>query len=85
MGSPMPRRGNVATQYFGRLLGVQGECERIVYAESIPEEARALNLLGTHLLDTEIGAVFFEDPRRMHRDLLADAAEAYLDEMNFAR
>jgi hypothetical protein len=79
MGSPLPRSGNLAVQYFARLLGVKGEGRRLVYAESLFEESRALNLLGTHLLDTQIGVAFFDDPQRMHRDLLADAATAWLN------
>ena len=78
MGSAMPRKGNLAIQYFAQLLGEKGEGKRIVYAESLFDEKRALNLLGTHLLDTRIGVDFFGDPERMHRDLLADAAAAYL-------
>jgi hypothetical protein len=68
-----------ATQYFARLLGENGEGKRIVYAESIFEESRALNLLGAHLLDTRIGSAFFDDAGRMHRDLLSDAAREYLN------
>jgi hypothetical protein len=30
-------------------------------------------------VDEAAGAAFFGDPMRMHRDLLADAAKAYLD------
>jgi hypothetical protein len=78
MGSALPRQGNLATQYFAHLLGEKGEGRRIVYAESIFEESRALNLLGTHLLDTRIGSAFFDDAERMHRDLLSDAAREYL-------
>jgi hypothetical protein len=77
IGSPMPRRANVAVQYFARLLGEAGEGKRIVYAESL-DEARGLNLLGTHLLDRKIATDFFDDPRRMDRDLLGDAAAEYL-------
>ena len=76
----MPRRDNVGTQYFARLLGEKGEGKRVLYAEAIFDEARALNLLGTKLIDTRIGEDFFDDPLRMHRDLLGDAARAYLDE-----
>jgi hypothetical protein len=83
MGSALPRRDNLATQYFSRLLGEKGEGSRIVYAESIFDESRALNLLGTHLLDTRIGTAFFSDPQRMHRDLLADAAMEQLRSMTF--
>jgi hypothetical protein len=81
MGSALPRKDNLAVQFFARLLGEAGEGRRIVYAEGIFDEGRALGLLATHLADTEVGADFFDDPRRMHRDLLADAARDYLDEL----
>jgi hypothetical protein len=81
MGSAMPRKGSLAVQYFAQLLGEKGEGKRIVYAESLFDEKRAVNLLGTHLLDTRIGIDFFDDPERMHRDLLADAAAEYLKKM----
>jgi hypothetical protein len=68
-------------QYFARLLGEEGEGQRIVYAEAIFDESRALDLLGTRLIDTRIGTAFFEDASRMHRDLLSDAAREYLDEV----
>jgi hypothetical protein len=82
MGSALPRQGNLATQYFAHVLGEKGEGRRIVYAESIFEESRALNLLGTHLLDTHIGSSFFDDAERMHRDLLSDAAREYLKQIS---
>jgi hypothetical protein len=78
MGSQMPRKDNLAVQTFARLLGEAGEGRRIVYAEALFDEKRALNLLGTHLLDREIAGAFFDDPVRMNRDLLGDAAAEYL-------
>jgi hypothetical protein len=83
MGAQLPRKGNLAVQYFARLLGEPGEGARIIYAEALYEEPRALDLLGTHLIDTDIGAAFFDDKLRMHRDLLSDAAAAYLKKMTF--
>jgi hypothetical protein len=80
-GSAMPRKNHLAVQYFARLLGEAGEGRRIIYAEAVFDEARALSLLGTHLLDTQLGADVYDDPQRLHRDLLADAARGYLDEL----
>jgi hypothetical protein len=77
LGSQMPRKNNLAVQYFARILGETGEGRRIIYAEAL-DEKRALNLLGTHLLDREISTAFFDDPMRMNRDLLGDAAAEYL-------
>ena len=41
LGSALPRKNNLATQYFARLLGEPGEGPRIIYTESIFEEPRA--------------------------------------------
>lgn len=82
-GSKMPRKGNLDTQYFAKLLGEPGECSRIVYAEGVAEEGRAMNLLGTFTIDTEIGSAFFDDKTRMHRDLLEDGAAEYLKTFKF--
>lgn len=84
-GSAMPRKGHLAVQYFSRLLAEPGEGLRIIYAESLFDETRALNLLGTNLLDSEIATAFFADPMRMHRDLLADAAAERLNEMQLGQ
>lgn len=81
IGPHMPREGLVVTQYFLRLLHEPREGRRVVYAESLWEEPKALDLLGTHLLDGSVGDAFFGDYLRMHRDLLADAATRYLDRL----
>ncbi len=81
LGGQLPRRDNLAVQYFARLLGESGEGRRIIYAEGLGDERRALDLLGTHLVDTGVGAAFFGDPARLHRDLLGDAAKEALDEL----
>ncbi len=77
-GPHMPRQDSVVTQYFLRLLRESGEGRSVVYAESVWEEKKALDLLGTHLLDGSVGEAFFGDYMRMHRDLLGDAAREYL-------
>jgi len=79
IGSQMPRKENLLVQYFARLLGEPGESKRIIYAESIYEEPRALNLLGTHLLDSAAAQAFFGDPHRLDSDLLGPAAREYLN------
>jgi hypothetical protein len=84
-GSAMPRKNHLAVQYFARLLGETGEGRRIIYAEALFDESRALTLLGTHLLDTQLGSDVYDDPQRLHRDLLADAAKGYLDELFSAK
>lgn len=78
MGRQLPRKDSLAVQYFAWLLNVPGEGERIIYAEGIPDEEGALKLLGTHLIDTQVGIDFFDDATRMRRDLLGDAARETL-------
>ena len=81
IGPHTPREDLVVTQYFLRLLREPIEGRRVVYAESLWEEPKALDLLGTHLLDGSIGEAFFSDDMRMHRDLLGDAASQYLSRL----
>jgi len=78
IGRQLPRRDNLAVQYFARLLGERGEGKRIIFAEGLGEEPRALDLLATYRVDTQVGIDFFNDPGRMTRDLLCDAAREYL-------
>jgi hypothetical protein len=78
-GSHMAREGEISLQYFEKLFN-EREGQRIVFAEGLWDEAAQLNLLATHLLDSSVGEGFFADPRRMHRDLLSDAATQVLRE-----
>ena len=79
-GSQMPRRDHRVVQLLSAWLNVAGEGKRIVYAEGIYEEQRALNLLATHALDAESATAFFGDDARLDRDLLADGAAKYVRE-----
>ena len=78
IGRRLPRKDNLAVQYFSRLLRQHGEGERIIYAEGLGDEPRALDLLATQRVDAQVGVDFFNDSGRMARDLLADAAREYL-------
>lgn len=78
-GPVMPRKNNLAVQYFSKLFGVRGEGLKITYAESVFQQKKLLQIFGTNLLDTQIGRGYFADPWRMHRDLLGNAAAVYLD------
>ena len=82
----MARVGNLAMQYFSVALNepFEGRFEeeeikesqfRLLFTESVFDEKEILNAIGTHIVDAEIGDRFFDDRQRMHRDLLADAAE----------
>ncbi|HEX4386356.1 MAG TPA: hypothetical protein VH083_25550 [Myxococcales bacterium] len=78
VGAHMAREGEISQHYFEKLLG-EREGLHIVFAEGLWDEPSELSLLGTHLLDSSVGEGFFGDPRRMHRDLLSDAAKKLLD------
>lgn len=82
-GAALPRKSSTAVQYFAKLLQEPGEGRRIIYAESQFDESQDLLLLGTHILDAQVGVAFFSDPWRMQRDLLASAADSYLDTLDF--
>jgi hypothetical protein len=85
LGPQMPRRHNVAVQYFAKLMGLPGESRRLVYAEELGGEEQALKLLATHRIDSELSEAFFGDRERMEIDLLGNAAAVYLDGFDFGR
>jgi hypothetical protein len=76
----MARQDESHMQYFLRLLSQQEEGRRVIFFEGSGEIQDAMNLLGTHELDSRIGQVYFGDPERMHHDLLGPAAAEYLDD-----
>ncbi|WP_437204581.1 hypothetical protein [Planctomicrobium sp. SH664] len=82
-GAVLARDQSLALQYFERLLHVKGEGNRLVYMERYTPEEPLLNLLATRAVDQKIAIAIFNDPERMFRDVLCDAAAAYLQELNF--
>jgi len=81
-GAQTARVENAAVQYFARLFGESnGEGRRVVYAESLWDEEKAINLLGTLRLDGKLSTGVFGDPFRMYRDFLADGARTALDDI----
>jgi hypothetical protein len=79
IGSHMAREGEVAMQYFSRLLAEPEEGNRLIFAEGLWQPKDAMDLLATHRVDLGEGAAFFREPMRMHRDVLADGARKWLD------
>lgn len=78
MGAHMAREQEIAMQYFFALTGERREGGRVIFLEGQWDEGKALDLLATHLVDGDVGRDFFGDPKRMHRDLLSDAARSWL-------
>lgn len=79
----LARDGNLAKQYFQHLLNLKDEGVRLVYMEIYYPPTPMETLLATRTVDRGLGIAFFGDPDRMFRDVLADAATAYL-EKNFS-
>jgi len=81
-GVQTARAENAAVQYFARQFGESvGEGRRIVYAEGLFDEEKAISLLGTLRLDGKLSVAVFGDPFRMYRDLLADIARTVIDDI----
>ena len=84
--SHQPRNAELVSQYFRRILnekaipGALGE-DKIIYAESVFSEKKALSLLARHTIDQKAGQAFFSDRFRLQKDLLSDATSEYLDEL----
>ena len=86
----MPRRMNIMTQYFAKVLGEPShnlgyplESRRLIYAEFILNGRDPLDLMATTFVDRDASEAFFGDRWRMSRDLLADGAKEYLKRLNF--
>lgn len=73
-GGDWLKQGQYATNDPGK------KNRRLVYAEGLQTEEQALNLLATHIIDEDIGFVFFEDELRMQCDLLSEGASMRLKE-----
>ncbi len=82
-GAVLARNGSLAKQYFERLLHVEGEGVRLNYMELYFPPTPMLTLLATRSVDRGIGNAVFDDPNRMFRDVLADAASVHLKNMQF--
>jgi hypothetical protein len=89
-GPQMPRRMNILTQYFAKVLdepshnlGYPLESRRLIYAEFIPPGRDHLDLMSTAFIDGDASEAFFGDRWRMSRDLLADGAQEYLRGIRF--
>jgi len=82
-GPKVAREQALLTQYFAKFLGQKGESHQLIYAEGIFNEKGLRKTLGTDIVDTQVGIGFFDDPERMHRDLLSDEAGNYLKMLKF--
>ncbi|WP_299469358.1 hypothetical protein [uncultured Gimesia sp.] len=82
-GAVLARDDNLAMQYFERLFHTNKEGVRLIYMERYVPPTPMLTLLATRHVDRGISIAFFDNPDRMFRDVLADAAAAHIKNMNF--
>lgn len=54
---------------------------RLLYAKNARNEAGALRVLATHVLDMKASQAFFGNPTRLQRDILADATKNHIPHM----
>ena len=89
-GPQTPRRFNIFTQYFARVLAEPGhhlgyplESHHLIYAEYLLPGRDHLDLMATTFMDGDASEAFFGDRWLMSRDLLADAVKAELRRLKF--
>jgi hypothetical protein len=82
-GAVLARNGDLTKQYFKRLLNIKKEGLRLVYKELYFPPTPMLTLLATRSVDQRISVAIFNNPDRMFRDVLSDAAASYLRTMKF--
>lgn len=81
LGPKAPREGNLAMQYFERVLGRREVGRRLIYSEGMFARDVALTQLGGLMIDRAVARDFFAEEMRMDRDLLSDGARKRLDQV----
>lgn len=64
--------------YFRKRFGETGGEEHVLYGEGITSAEEARALVGKNRADRDLARAFFGDSERLQRDLLGDAAAAFL-------
>lgn len=82
-GAVLARNGNLVKQYFKHLLHIEKEGMRLAYMELYFPPTPMLTLLATRSVDRGIGLAVFDNPDRMFRDVLSDAATTYIKKLKF--
>ncbi len=81
MGTKSAREGAQIARYLAWLMGVEGEGERLVFAEGARDEAEAMQVLATFLADLRIGVTFGDHPLAFLRDVLGEPTDALLRDL----
>ena len=75
-----PRVGYLQYQYFQYALG-DAAATHLVFAENMFDRKGVMLLIGTILADRAVARITFDEELRLERDMLSDAADAYLKQM----
>ena len=82
----MSRKQDLAVQYLTRLLSLPAAEDvpnRMIVYDGESGLPGAMDQLAAALVDWDAGSAFFEDPGRLNRDALSDAATEYLNAFSF--
>ena len=82
-GAVLARKEDLVKQYFKRMLQIKKEGMRLAYKELYFPPTPMLTLLATRSVDRGISIAIFNNPDRMFRDVLADAAASHIKTMKF--
>ncbi|MBC8071591.1 MAG: hypothetical protein IAG13_24915, partial [Deltaproteobacteria bacterium] len=83
-GAHQARARSLGMQYFRRLFGEPTDAEeRVTYAEAVDTVDDAVALVCMQRLDRAMARAFFGDEKRLQRDVLGDAAERLLEDLQF--
>lgn len=82
VGDHQARVRSLGMQYFKRRFKEGDADRRVTYGENVEDEQEAISLVATRRLDQCIALAFFGDEHRLQRDVLGDAAERCLKEMD---
>jgi hypothetical protein len=84
VGDHQARARSLGMQYFRqRCAEPEGADDRVTYGENVTDEDEALALVGIRRLDRDIARAFFQDEKRLQRDVLGDATKRCLDRLQF--
>lgn len=81
VGDHQARTRSLGMQYFKRRFREGATDERVTYGENVDSEEEAVSLVAKRRLDQQIAHAFFGDEHRLQRDVLGDAAERCLEQL----
>ncbi|KAJ3013873.1 hypothetical protein HKX48_005479 [Thoreauomyces humboldtii] len=79
-GEHMPADGNSIEQYFLAATNTTKEGDGVYLTSSKMDDDEVVTFIAQHLVDGTIGSRVYGNPDRMHKDVLAPAAEQIIDE-----